>query len=227
VCGRYTITPDITQLVERFKATVEEHATHEARYNVAPTTQVPVVAMREGRRMLRTRRWGLIPHWAKDPSIGSRLINARAETVAKSAAFRDAVRADHRRCLIPADGFYEWLREGKERKPFHFRLPDGGLFAFAGLTASWSSKEDPDDVRKTCTILTTGANAETSPIHDRMPLILLPDEEEIWLGTDTDAALALTMRPEPDGLLIPRPVSQLVNSVRNQGPEVLADAAAS
>lgn len=234
MCGRYTVQATTEEMAARFAADVEPtpsartEAVDEPKYNVAPTSLVPVVAVRDDARLLRIRKWGLVPHWAKNPKVGARMINARSETFTTSPAFRDAAKRPHRHCLIVADGFYEWDRRGQTKQPFHISVDGGGLFAFAGLTASWTGPV-PDGggdapQLKTCTILTTEANAEMAAIHDRMPVLLTPDEEAIWLGDDVDAALALAAAPRPDGLVTLRPVSTYVNNVRHQGPECLAPA---
>ena len=164
-------------------------------------------------------RWGLIPHWARDPKIGSRMINARAETVAEKPAFRDALR--RRRCLVLADGFYEWQRRGGTRRLMRIVLPSGEPFAFAGL---WSVRTDPKGNRiPPCTIITTGANDLLRPIHDRMPVILPRDLEEFWLDTSFDdpGALRSLLTPYQNGAMDAYEVSTLVNPA-NDVPEVIA-----
>jgi len=192
----------------------------EPRYNIAPSQPVLVIPNR-GPRRLRPARWGLVPHWAADPAIGHRLINARAETLATRPAFRDAVAL--RRCLIPADGFYEWQRAGGRRtQPFYVRRRDGSPFAFAGLWDVWRA---PDGERiASCTIVTTDSNALLAPIHDRMPVILDEVAYDAWLDPRPRAAAAL------EGLLVPfaaapleaYPVSTLVNTPANDDPQCIA-----
>jgi len=167
-------------------------------------------------RRLDLLRWGLIPFWAKDPGIGARMINARAETVAEKPAFRAAFR--RRRCLIPADGFYEWRREGPRKQPYHFRLPDGGPFAMAGLWERWSP-EGADPI-ETCTILTTDANDVVRPVHHRMPVILLPEAYETWLDPDVDdrGALAPLLVPLAGDAIVGHAVSTHVNAPVNDDP---------
>ena len=161
------------------------------RCNAAPGQDIAVVRAAAGGRWLAMLRWGLIPAWAKDPAIGNRLINARSETAAEKPSFRAAF--GHRRCLIPADGFYEWQRRGRVRQPRLFGLRDGAPFAFAGLWERWTvpegaalresrAKREPGDVVETCTILTTAANRVVAPVHGRMPVILARDAYEAWLA---------------------------------------------
>lgn len=192
----------------------------DARYNVAPMQDVPVV-WNQPEPCLGLARWGLVPFWAKDPSIGSRMINARAETIAEKPAFRAALR--QRRCLLPADGFYEWRRvEGTEAKvPTYVRLADGSPFAFAGLWESW---KQPDGGRlHTCTIITTEPNELMRTIHDRMPVILPESGMKQWMQPDvTDpAALLRLLRPFPADRMEAYPVSRRVNHPSNDGPDLV------
>ena len=191
------------------------------RYNVAPTQKAPVVRMDEGRRILETRRWGLVPFWAKDPSIGSRLINARAETVASKPAFRQAWR--RRRCVVPADGFYEWQGRGKHiaKQPFHIHRPELRPFVFAGL---WESLGE--EGLETFTIVTTEAPGSLRHIHHRVPVILEGDGIERWLETPESgvAGLAGLLKALPDGELVADPLAPFVNNAGNDGPECLTPA---
>ena len=195
-----------------------ERLTFEPAYNVAPTQDVLTVVGGETRRG-GFMRWGLIPHWAKSASIGSRMINARAETVGEKPAFRDALR--RRRCLVLADGFYEWQRVGRAKRPMRVVMRSGEPFAFAGL---WSVWRDPEDnTVPSCTIITTAANDLLRPIHERMPVVLPREMEALWLDQSVDDPVAF------DGVLIPYPadamdayeVSALVNSTANGGPEII------
>jgi len=190
------------------------------RWNVAPTQPVTVlVILGDGRRTLRAMRWGLIPSWAKDPSIGSRMINARAETLGEKPSFRDALR--RRRCLIPATGFYEWRKEGRTKLPMHVRPRDGGLLTFAGLWESWTG---PDGATlESCTIVTCPAGAPVDEFHERMPVILPPEARERWLapGPLDPAEVAALLVPAPEGLLVAEPASPRVNSPANEGPDLL------
>ena len=190
------------------------------RYNIAPTQNVLAVRNDGSRNRAEMMRWGLVPSWAKDPKIGSRMINARAETLTERPSFRTAYR--RRRCLIVADGFYEWKREGRSRTPMRIMLDSGEKFAFAGLWETWKR---PDDTRMlSCAIITTSANELVSDIHDRMPVILDPDVESIWLAPDIDDTTALSelLVPYPSDLMTAYEVSRIVNSAANDVPECIA-----
>ena len=191
----------------------------EPNYNVAPTQNVLTVIDDGQNRRGGFMRWGLIPYWAKTPSIGSRMINARAETVARKPAYRSAFK--RRRCLVLADGFYEWQRMGRARTPMRITLESGKPFAFAGLWALWKDAEG--NTVPSCTIITTEANDLLRPIHNRMPVILPKDMEQFWLDRDVQEAPALesVLNPYPSELMQTFPVSTLVNSVRNNSPEVM------
>lgn len=218
MCGRYTITESPRQLAIRFQAELDERLGElPPRYNVAPTQVLPIVRIEDGRR-LTPMRWGLVPSWADDPAIGNRLINARGETLATKASFRTAFRK--RRCLVPADGFYEWLKSPGGKTPIRIAPADGGLFAFAGLWERWA---DPaGDELLTFTIVTTDANEMLKPIHDRMPVILDRAAEGRWLDPDLDPGkLQDLIRPAPPERLIAYPVSKRVNSPRNDDPSLI------
>jgi len=177
MCGRFTLTTHLGAIAKRFGVSrFLEEVGHAPRYNVAPT-QTVIVVNDDGTRHLAEMRWGLIPSWAKDPTIGNRMINARAETVATKPAFRVALRK--RRCIIPADGFYEWQPLGRRKQPVYIALESREPFGFAGLWESWTSPEGEE--MRSCTIITTEANELLRPIHDRMPVILTRDAEAIWL----------------------------------------------
>lgn len=209
---------DIGELAGRFEFD-GDWVKFESAYNVVPTQEVLTVVGGETRRA-GFMRWGLIPHWAKNPSIGSRMINARAETVAEKPAFRDALR--RRRCLMLADGFYEWQRIGSSKRPMRIVMRSGEPFAFAGL---WSVWRDPDGNRiPSCAIITTGANDLLRPIHGRMPVILPRDMEEFWLdgSVDDSGTLASVLSPYADDAMEAYEVPILVNSAANDGPEVIA-----
>jgi len=221
MCGRYTLTATPSAVAEHFGlATLPELA---PRYNIAPGQRVPVVRVSStGDRRLELRSWGLVPHWAKDPAIGSRLINARSESAASKPAFRDAMR--RRRCLVPADGFYEWKPHPGLRRPHHLHLPERALFAFAGLYERWRSAEDAPPL-ETCTLLTTAANERVRPLHDRMPVILDPDAYAAWLDperSDPDTLLPLLASKRPDALRF-HPVGLRLNDPRNDDPRCLED----
>ena len=223
MCGRYLITSTIEAIRRVFD--VLDSPNLPARYNVAPTQQVPAVRLAATGRELVQMRWGLVPSWAKDLSIGAKMINARAETVAEKPAFRAAFK--RRRCLLPADGFYEWqLGSDKAKQPYVIGLEQDGPFAFAGLWESWKGPEG--DRIESCTIITTTANEKLSAIHHRMPVILAPADYEAWLGGDGEdtAALLALLRPYPEEDMRARPISRHVNNVRNDDPACLAPAEA-
>jgi putative SOS response-associated peptidase YedK len=217
VCGRYTLTVPLSNLIDVFDVPLPDFEL-QPRFNIAPTQEVPVIAEGARGRRMGLLRWGLIPSWSKDPSMGSRLINARSETAAEKPAFRSAFR--HRRCLVPADGFYEWKKEGEGRggkpakTPYWIHLASGDPFAFAGLWERWEHGEGPP--LHTFTILTTDASPELRAIHPRMPVILPPERRGDWLDTTQPLAdLQELLQPFPGSLLEARPVSTLVNSPRN------------
>lgn len=179
MCGRFTLSLDPDQLQMAFNLSEPPPADLAPRYNIAPSQAVAVIANGTSRK-LEFFKWGLIPSWAKDPKIGNRLINARAETLAEKPSFRAALKK--RRCLILADGFYEWKKEGKTKTPMYLRLKEGEPFAFAGLWETWKSPDD--ELIKSCTIITTEPNALVKKIHDRMPVILPAKAYDLWLSPD-------------------------------------------
>jgi putative SOS response-associated peptidase YedK len=236
VCGRYAATKDPATLAAEFDALDDTGAEPpRADYNVAPTKQVVTVVERHPRddegkadesrteRSLRMMRWGLVPHWAKDAKVGSRMINTRAESAAEKPAFRSALAK--RRCLVPADGWYEWKREGKQKQPFYMTTTDGSSLALAGIWATWRPKDAAEDEPPliTCSIITTDAVGQLADVHDRMPLVLPRSAWRQWLDPDS---------PEVGGLLTPtdeelvaalelRPISDAVNKVGNNGPRLI------
>ena len=217
MCGRYSLIADINELEERF-GFVSGGLTHVPNYNVAPTQNVLTVVNREEREATHMR-WGLIPSWAKSASVGIRMINARAETVAERNSFRTAFR--RRRCLILADGFYEWQRNGSKKRPLRITMADGEPFAFAGLWETW--KDPEGELVRSCAIITTEANDLVRPIHDRMPVILPRELEDLWLDTNVQEPVALSqiLTPYPGNGMDAYEVSPLVNSVRNNVPELI------
>ena len=218
MCGRYNLISNLTVLGERFQSDATQ-LTLEAAYNVAPTQNVLTVVGGESRRA-GFMRWGLIPLWAKNRSIGSRMINARAETVAEKPSFRDAFR--RRRCLVLADGFYEWQRRGSGKRPMRVAMQSREPFAFASI---WSIWDDPEDNSiPTCAIITTSANELLRLIHHRMPVILPREMEGFWLDRSIQdpGALRSVLTPYPDDPMEAYEVSTLVNSVANDGPELIA-----
>lgn len=219
MCGRYTLFK-LEQLLHRFPWIESVPPETVARYNVAPTQSVLVISNAHPDQF-DAFHWGLIPSWAKDPSIGSRMINARVETLAEKPAFRHALR--RRRCLVPADGFYEWRKEpgGKTRTPMHIRLKSGEPFAFAGLWETW---RPPDgDTLHSCTLITGPPNEVVAPIHDRMVVIVKPEHYRRWLDPSEQSPedLAELLRPYPAEEMEAVPVSTRVNSPANEGPECI------
>ena len=218
MCGRFVfdIPPDM--LVATFG--LAELPAVQPRYNVAPTQQVPVIrASSDGCNRLDYLQWGLIPSWAKERSIGSKMINARSETVTEKPAFRQAVK--YRRCLVPASGFYEWVQEGKLKLPYSLQVKGGSPMVFAGLWESWKGPEG--ETVESCTILTTAANPLVQVIHERMPVILHPGEYGVWLDRNINDASSLThlFQPYPADLMEMRRVSPLVNSPKNDLVQLL------
>lgn len=221
MCGRYTLTSKGDEVALLFD--LSELPPLPPRYNLAPTQEAAVVRVlgAGAPRHLDFLRWGLIPYWAEDRSIGNRMINARSESVADKPAYRWSFRKQ--RCLIPADGFYEWKKEGKLKQPFHIHRKDRQPFAFAGLWARWKPKDGGDPL-DTFTILTTESNATIRPLHDRMPVILPRDQFDLWLDPTVEdrALLEPLLKPfDPDALEL-TPVSRTVNSPANDVPECVA-----
>lgn len=215
MCGRFAITlpPDAT--AQLFAAAPANDLPDVPNYNVCPTNRIHAIRGSEEGRRLVAMRWGFLPHWYKTPNDGPLLINARAETVAEKPAFRAAVRG--RRCLIPATGFYEWVKDADgKRLPYYIRRADGAVLAFAGLWQSWGR----DDPVETCAIVTCGANGTMSKIHHRMPVILAPGDWPLWLGEAGKGAATL-MRPAPEDALEAWRVDPAVNSNRASGPDLI------
>jgi len=229
MCGRFVSARKRLELLEEFAATRDAvGADREPDYNVAPTKRIYTVLEHKDERELRLVRWGLVPSWAKDASGGARMINARSETVAVKPSFRAAFAK--RRCLIPADGYYEWITEGKAKKPFYIYRTDGGLLAFAGIYELWRNSQVPEDHEDAWywsgSIITTQATDEIGRIHDRTPMTIAPESWADWLNpanNDKELMLAV-MRPATTsgaGGLESHPVSTDVNSVRNNGPSLI------
>lgn len=216
MCGRYSLHQTAAKLAEVFELEAEPEWT--PRYNIAPSQPVPAMINLPD-RAFRLLRWGLIPSWAKDCTIGNKLINARAETVAEKPSFRSAFK--QRRCLILADGFYEWKRERTKKQPYYFQLTDSQPFAFAGLWEHWQGNEThPID---SCTIITTAANSLLASVHDRMPVILARSDYEQWLDPDTPPEqLHPLLHPYNSEAMISYPVSSQVNSPTNDNAACIA-----
>ena len=216
MCGRFTLRTPAHRLAEAFG--VRELPNLRPRYNIAPSQDVVAIRRAAEGRELALLRWGLIPFWAKDAAIGNRMINARAETVAEKPAFRAAFR--RRRCLIAADGFYEWRKtDGGAKQPYYIRLADDAPFAFAGLWERWAPPDD--DAVESCTLITTAANDLLKPIHDRMPVILAPSDHDAWLDAEAPSAEAL-LRPYPADDMIAVPIGRLVNDPRSDEAACIA-----
>ncbi len=216
MCGRFTRTVDLTTIAKRFGvATMPDEMITPLRYNIAPTQTVIVVGD-DGQRYLTQMQWGLIPSWSKDPAIGNRMINARAETLAVEPAFRGALRT--RRCLVAADGFYEWQQRGRGKQPIYITLKSREPFGFAGLWDTWTSP-DGEEI-KSCTIITTEANELLRPIHDRMPVILTKEAEAVWLDpTIQDPTKLLPLlTPYPPEEMEVHTVSTWVNNPAHDSP---------
>lgn len=208
MCGRYELSSHPAAIALAFGLPFAPDIV--PRYNIAPTQQVPIVRVRDAWRQLVQVRWGLVPRFAKDPSIGARMINARAETVAKNGAFRFAFL--HRRCLVPATGFYEWRKTPRARIPHHVAMRDDRLFAFAGLYERWRSEDG--EVIDSCTIVTTSANSTVRALHDRMPVIVPESDYARWLDC-TRADVGDLLSPWSGEPLRVHPVSTRVNAVAN------------
>ena len=218
MCGRYTITGDAARYGDYFGVDEIRAAPLPPSFNVAPTDSVYVVAQPQDSRQLGSARWGLLPFWARDRGSGQ--INARAETVASKPAFRESFRA--RRCIIPADGFYEWEQVPEGKLPHYITLRAGRPMGFAGIWSRWSDPLGPDRIT-TCAIITAGANSIVAPFHDRMPVILPPERWSSWLDSslNDEEALASMLVTPPTEHLKEHPVSTLVNSVANNVPELI------
>ena len=218
MCGRFVGYRKLAQYLEYFPIDVAD-AELSPNYNVAPTQEIPVIVRYDDVNHLDKYRWGLVPFWAKDPSIGNRMINARSETAATKPSFRTAFKK--RRCLIPADGFYEWKGTKGAKQPMFLTLPDNSPMAFAGLWEIWDDKEKADTPYRSCTILTRQASESVIPIHDRMPVILKPEVYDFWLdpaNEDVDSLVGI-IQNQVRTELVSVPVSKLVNSAKNNGPE--------
>jgi putative SOS response-associated peptidase YedK len=232
MCGRFSSTSQLQFLLEQFRAEPHGVEGHQPSWNVAPASDIlVVVAGPDGARQLRALRWGLVPRWAKDPSGANRMINLRAETVREKKGWKSTLA--RKRCIIPIDGFYEWQDQGKgkRKQPFYITSRDFSPLALAGLWSTWRDPADKDkdkgdgdggDELWTCTILTTSANKLMASVHDRMPVILLPEAWDAWLDpdyTDTEE-LAKLLGPAPEELLTLWPVDPAVGNVRNNRPEL-------
>jgi len=221
MCGRYSLSsPDANLLSRRFNLGETAEVDDRPRYNIAPTDAILAVRRgQQGGNQLGRLRWGLAPgRWAEKGG-GRPLINARAETLETQPAFRESFA--RRRCLIPADGFYEWLTDERGKRPLWFSLAGGGVFAFAGIWTELPERSG-DGVLHSCAIVTTEPNRLVRPIHDRMPVVLVPGAEEPWLAPDAEPGdLAQLLLPAPEGMLVAREVGDFVNDVREDGPHLI------
>jgi putative SOS response-associated peptidase YedK len=216
MCGRYLIITNPEAIRQFFQ--YPEQPNFPARYNVSPTQPIPIVRLTEGRRQFALVRWGLIPAWVKDPRAFSLLINGRGESVNDKPAFRNAMK--RRRCLIAADGFYEWKDHGGRKRPYVVQLRGGGPIAFAGLWESWIGPNGEE--METAAIITTGANSDVSHVHHRMPVIIPQEAFDLWLDPNVDTATATALiAPPPAGLLEAYEISTAVNCVANDSPALL------
>jgi putative SOS response-associated peptidase YedK len=219
MCGRFVGYRDLEALranfpIDRVAADLSPN------YNVVPAQMIPAIVRQDDENVLRTFRWGLVPSWAKDPSIGNRMINARSETVESKPSFRNAFQK--RRCLIPADGFYEWKGKKGNKQPVFITLPDEKPFGFAGLWEVWDDKGKEDEPLYTCTILTTDASDSIKDIHDRMPVILKPEAYGDWIKPETPVnTLKEIISNHTHKDLVFRPVSKAVNSAQNNSPDLI------
>jgi putative SOS response-associated peptidase YedK len=223
MCGRFVSSSPPDEIAKYFGASLGETLLDPS-YNVAPTNDVYVVLESGETRRMEAMRWGLVPFWAKTPAIGAKMINARAETIATKNAYRKAL--SKRRCIIPADGFYEWQKIAgqKAKQPMFIHRADGDRFAFAGLWETWRDPEKPDDPPlHSCTIITGAANDAVAPVHDRMPVMLPPDAWDTWLDREVqDVAVASKLLvPAPASIIAMHPVSTEVNRVANKGASLI------
>lgn len=228
MCGRFVSATPPDQIAAYFGAEAPE-ALLEPSYNVAPTNDVYAVLADGTTRHVDAFHWGLVPLWAKDPKIGSKMINARAETLAEKSAYKAAFK--RRRCLIPADGFYEWKKDPDappkaKKQPFFIHHPGGEPYAFAGLWEVWRGPNRDQEPLRSCTIITTSPNEAMAQIHDRMPVILPTSAWATWLDCDVDDLdlLGRLLVPSPPQIIAMHPISTEVNSVRNNGPQLIEEA---
>jgi putative SOS response-associated peptidase YedK len=215
MCARYTLRSKLNQLLDQFGSEVQEGTVWEPRYNIPPTAMVPAVRSIDGKRQLTTLKWGLIPSWAKDMKIAYSTINARADTIATKPAFRTAFKKRH--CLVLADGYFEWETVGKSKLPWLYEIDGGKPFAFAGLWEAWYGQGEDKPPVESCTIITTEPNDLVFRFHDRMPVILHPDDYDPWMQGEEIPLVSFEAER-----MTAKPVSTFVNNVKNQGPECLA-----
>jgi len=224
MCGRYEVHTPVEEIARIFEAQPDDEVnTFGPRYNVAPSLRIPVVRQGKSGRALEAMTWGLIPSWSRDLA-GPKPVNARAETVFDIPMFRSAIR--RRRCLVPADGFYEWQQRDGRKQPYHVGMADGAPFAMAGIWEYWARPERPAVV--SCALVVTQPNELMASIHDRMPVIVAPEDYAAWLDPSIDDAVAIAamLSPFPAELMRAYPVSARVNNVKNDGPDLIEAIAA-
>ncbi|MFB3894865.1 MAG: SOS response-associated peptidase [bacterium] len=216
MCGRFVIL-DPEMIIRKYNIQKKPAFTFTARYNIAPSQEIPIV-LRDTANRLELMKWGLIPFWAKDPDIGNRMINARAETLAEKPSFRSSLKS--KRCLIPASGFYEWKEVGGRKMPYLIKLKDTPLFSFAGLYDIWLDEQKQEI--KTFTIITTVANDYLAPIHNRMPVIFNEHDENLWLDKSIDTGKLITLlNPYPSEFMEAYSVSPAVNNIKNDSVDLI------
>lgn len=221
MCGRFTLTASFEDLKIRYSIHDVVEPFHHARYNVAPMQMIPAVVHDGEKNRLGQLRWGLVPSWAKVESMAGKMINARSETLLEKASFKILVHK--KRCLIPADSFYEWKKVGGKKQPIRFMLRDESVFSLAGLYDVWINPANGQKV-KSCTIITTTPNPLVAEVHDRMPVILMGDDEQLWLdrsNTNTEKLISL-LKPYPQEVMRAYPVSTKVGNVKNDTPDCIA-----
>lgn len=217
MCGRYTLHGPVSRYQDYFDAL--NWADFSDRFNIAPAASVPVIRQSpEGQRVVDLLKWGLVPHWSKDPSLGAKLNNARGETVSEKPSFRDAFK--RRRCLVPASGFYEWKTEGKAKQPYFIHYKSEEPLAMGGLWESWRDEEGK--ILRTFCIITTGPNAVMEPIHDRMPVLIQPKDFARWLSPEVEGSRLMELiAPAPADAMEAWPVSKAVSRSASDGPELI------
>ncbi|WP_044748447.1 SOS response-associated peptidase [Bacillus alveayuensis] len=219
MCGRFTLSADEQKILTRFQTVKTSEIAYKQRYNIAPSQNVLAIVNDGQTNRLSQFRWGFIPYWAKDMKIGHKMINARAETLAEKPAFKHAFRKQ--RCIIPADGFYEWKKTANGKQPMRIKLKSNEVFGFAGLWSRWKAPDG--QIVHSCTIITTEPNELMQDIHNRMPVILRKEDEKVWLDQSIEDTYLLQdlLKPYPADKMEAYEVSTLVNSPRNEGPDLI------
>jgi len=222
MCGRFTITDPLDAIMERYMASVSEGFEYRQNYNAAPMQFIPtIIAGKDGKNKLGSLRWGLVPSWAKDDKIGNKMINARAETLTEKTSFKRLISS--KRCIVPTNGFYEWKKEGSNKQPMRILMKDDSIFSLAGLYDTWTDQDG--NKLSTCTIITTEPNELMEDIHNRMPVILHPDDEAEWLGRDNKNVQSLLklLQPYQASEMRAYDVPKEVGNVRNNKEELLKE----